>query len=69
MRDLLGFKKGTIYEKYTLSPKPVDVLSFDNIFLECNITQRMIFRGKGSGIVLNVTMDVDLGYKYIEKLR
>ena len=29
----------------------------------------MIFKGKRSGIVHNFTMDVDLGYKYIEKFR
>ena len=29
----------------------------------------MIFRGKRSGIRHNLTMDVDPGYKYIEKLR
>ena len=29
----------------------------------------MIFRGKRSGIFHNFTMDVDPGYKYIEKLR
>ena len=37
MRDLLGFNETTIYEEYNLSPNPVDILSFDNIFLECNI--------------------------------
>ena len=28
----------------------------------------MIFKGKRSGIIFNFTMDVDPGYKYIEKL-
>ena len=28
----------------------------------------MIFKGKRSGIIHNFTMDVDPGYKYIEKL-
>ena len=37
MRDLLGFNETTVYEEYNLSPIPVDILSFDNIFLECNI--------------------------------
>ena len=44
-------------------------LSFDNIFLECDIAQAMIFKGKRSGNNQNFTMDVDPGYKYIEKLR
>ena len=67
--DLLGFNKTTTFEEYNLSPNPVDILSFDNIFLECNIAQGMIFRGKRSGIIHNFTMDVDPGYKYIEKFR
>ena len=29
----------------------------------------MIFKGKRTGIIHNFTMDVDLGYKYIEKFR
>ena len=33
IRDLLGFKKTTIYEEYLLSPNSVDILSFDNVFL------------------------------------
>ena len=67
--DLLGFNKTMIFEEYNLSPNPVDILSFDNIFLECNIAKGMIFRGKRSGIIHNFTMDVDPGYKYIEKFR
>ena len=67
--DLLGFNKITIYEEYNLSPNPVDILSFDNIFLKCNIAQGMIFRGKRSGIIHNFTMDVNPGFKYIEKFR
>ena len=31
-RDLLGFNARTLYEKYNLSPNPVDILSFDNFF-------------------------------------
>ena len=68
-RDLLGFNKTTISEEYYLSPNPVDILSFDHFFLECNIAQGMIFKGKRSGIIHNFTMDVDPGYKYIEKFR
>ena len=58
-----------LQEEYNLSDYPVDILSFDNIFLECDIAQGMIFRGKRSGIIHNFTMDVDPGYKYIEKFR
>ena len=67
--DLSGFNKTTIYGEYNLSPNPVDILSFDNIFPECDIAQGMIFKGKRSGIIHKFTMDVDRGYKYIEKFR
>ena len=67
--SLLGFSKATIYEEYNLSDNPVDILSFDNIFLECDIAQGMIFKGKRSGIIHNFTMDVSPGYKYTEKFR
>ena len=69
MKDLLGFNARTLYEEYTASDHPVDILSFDDIFLECNIAQGMIFKGKRTGIIHNFTMDVDPGYKYIEKFR
>ena len=67
--SLLGFNKRTKYEEYNLSDNPVDILSFDNIFLECDIAEGMIFRGRRSGIFHNFTTDVDPGYKYIEKFR
>ena len=67
IRDLLRFNARTLYEEYTSSSNPVDILSFDNIFLETDIAQGMIFKGKRSGIIHNFTMDVDPGYKYIEK--
>ena len=64
-----GFNETIIWELYNLSPNPVDILSFDNIFIETNIAQGMIFIGKRSGIIHKFTMDVDLGYKFIEKFR
>ena len=67
IRDLLGFNKTTIFEKYNLSQNPVDLLSFDNVFIECDIAQSMIFKGKRSGIIHSFSMDVDPGYKYLEK--
>ena len=69
IRNLLGFNARTLYEEYTLSNNPVDMLSFDKIFLECDIAQGMIFTGKRSGIIHNFTMDVNPGYKYNEKFR
>ena len=65
--SLLGFNKRAIYEEYILSDNPVDIISFDNIFIECDIAQGMIFRGKRSGIIFNFVMDVDPGYRHIHK--
>ena len=58
---LLGFNETILWEEYNLSPNPVDILSFDNIFIECDVAQGMIFKGKRSGIIHNFTMDVDPG--------
>ena len=69
IRDLLGFNARALYEEYTPSNNPVDILSFDNIFLECSIAQGMIFKGERSEKIHNFTMDVDPGFKYIEKFR
>ena len=67
IRDLLRFHATTLHEEYNLSPNPVDILSIDNIFIECDIAQGKIYRGKRSLVLRNLAMDVDLGYKYIEK--
>ena len=67
--SLLGFNEILVWGKYNLSDDPVDILSFDNIFIECNIAQGLIFKSKRSGIIHNFTMDVDPGYKYIERFR
>ena len=68
IKDLLGFLAITLYEEYNLSTKPVDILSFDNIFLECDIAQGMIFEGIKSNTIHNWTMTTDPGYKYVEKI-
>ena len=65
--ELLGFSKITIYEEYNISPNPVDIISFDNIFIECDIARGMIYRGKQSNIIHNWTMTVNPGYKYAER--
>ena len=64
--DLLGFNARTFNEEYTPTNNSVDILSFDNFFIECDIAKGMIFQGKRSGIIHNFTMDVSPGYKYIE---
>ena len=65
--DLLGFNETKLWEEYNLSPNPVDTFSFDKIFNHTDIAQGMIFKGKRSGISHNFTMNVDPGYKCIEK--
>ena len=67
IRDLFGFNKTTIYEDYNLSSNPVDIISFDSTFFECDIAQGIIFGRKRSGITHNFTMDVDPGYKNMEE--
>ena len=66
-RNLLGFHETILNKAYILSPNPVDILSFDNILLETNIAQGIIYKRKRSGIFHNWTMTVDPGYKYAEK--
>ena len=61
IRDLLGFIATTIYEEYNLSPSPFVILSFDKIFLQCDVAQGMIYGGKRSLRIHNFTMDVDPG--------
>ena len=67
IKDLLGFNARTLYDEYNFSTNPVDILSVDNIFLECDLAQRMIFKGRKSNTIHNWTMTVDPGYKYVEK--
>ena len=69
IRDLLGSNALILEDDYNLSNNPVDILSFDNIFIETNIAQGMIFRGKRSGIIFNWSMDVNPGFKYIHRFR
>ena len=66
---ILVIKRKVIYKERNLSDYPADILSFDNFFLERDIAQRMIFRGKRSGKMHNFNMDVDLACKNIKKLR
>ena len=65
----MGFNKNTIFSEYNQSPNPVNIRSFDNIFLECNIAQGMIFKRKRSGIIHSFSLDISPGYKFIEKFR
>ena len=67
--SLLDFRKNNVYEEYNISPNQVDIISFDNIFIETDIAERMIFRGRRTGIIFNWQLDVNPGYKYIHKFR
>ena len=67
IKDLLGFHAITLYKESNLSTNPVDILSFDNILLECDIAKGLIFKGRKSNNIHNWTMTVDPGYKYVEK--
>ena len=69
MRDVLGFHSITSYEEYNLSPNPVDIFSFDDIFIHANLAQVVIFKSKRSRSFHNFTMDVNPGNKYIKKFR
>ena len=67
IRDLVGFNKTTIIEEFNLSQNSVDILSFDNIFIECDIARGMIYQGKQSIIIHNWTMTKNLGFKCVER--
>ena len=49
-------------EEHILLDKPMDVFSFDNIFLETGIAQGLIFKSKRSGKTFILTMHVDPVY-------
>ena len=66
IRNLLEFHETILYKKI-ISPNPVDVISFDNLFLETDFAKGMIFKGKRSGIVKNFTISLPLGYKFITR--
>ena len=69
VKHLLGFNARTLFEEYTPSDNPVNILSFDKIFLECDIAQGLIFKGRKSNIIHNCSTDVNPGFRYIEKFR
>ena len=60
--EILRFNARTLYDEYNLSTNPVNIISINNIFIETDIAKGMIFKGKRSGIIMNFTMSVSLGY-------
>ena len=69
VRNLLAFNETKLYKECNLSPNLVVILSLDNVFRECDIAQGMIFKGGRSGVIQNLTLEIDAGYKNIEKFR
>ena len=69
IKTILGFDARKISKNYNLSFHPVDIISFDKIFVVCDIAQAMIINGKRTRVIHNCTIDVNPGYKYIEKFR
>ena len=59
-RNLLGFCETMLHKEYNLSDNPDDILSFDNLFLECDIAKGMHFKGKRSNFIRNWTVTVAL---------
>ena len=65
IRDLLGFNARTLYEDYNLSTNPVEIISFNIIFIETDKAKGMIFKGKRNGVPVIFTMSVSPGYQYV----
>ena len=68
IRNILGFNETILYNEYNPSPNLVEILSFDNIFLECDVARGKIFKVRRSRIIHNWTMTVDTGYKDVETI-
>ena len=65
-KNSLGFLETILYKDYNLLPNPVDFLSFDIIFIDCDFAKGMIYKQKRSGIIHKWTMTVNAGYEYFE---
>ena len=46
IKIFLAFHETMLFKEYNLSPNPVDIISFDNNFIETDIAKGMIFKGK-----------------------
>ena len=63
MPDILRVDPVVTYEKYSLSPKPVNKIPFEQIFVETDNTQGIIFKGRRSGRIHNFTKNIGPGYQ------
>ena len=66
---LFRFKPVGLDDKINLSENPFDIISVDTIFLETDIAQGTIFKGKRLGKIHKFTVDSDTGYIYIRRFR
>ena len=64
-RNLLRLQETILYKECNQSTNPVDIISFDKIFIETVIAKGLIFKGKRTGITMKFTMSVSPGYKFI----
>ena len=64
MRGFQRFNPVVVYEKCDLSPSPVDILSFDKIYFENDITKGKVRKINGTRIIHDFATHVDLVYKY-----
>ena len=69
IRDFLGLTPKVIYREYILSDFSDDNLSFENIFLEPDKAQGLLFKGKRSSIIHRWTMTINPGYEYAKILQ
>ena len=67
-RSFLGFDETILFKEFFLSPYPVDILSFNNNFPQCDFAKGMILKQKRSGIFHIWTMTANPGYKYVESI-
>ena len=67
MRNLLGLHETVLFKEYNISPNPVDIISFHNIFIETDIAKRMLFKGKRTGIIHKFATNVNPVYKNVER--
>ena len=69
IKELLGFEPRVLHVDYNLSDYPVDILYFDNIFLQTDIARGIIFNGRRTGKNHKRTMKVNPAFKLIEIFR
>ena len=51
-RNRLGFNETILYKEFYQAHNPVDITSFDNVFIETDVVNGMIFNGRRTGIII-----------------